>query len=86
MQPPDDYELVAQRVSELGQQFAALEARVTAAEKVSARLEAAALITARALGEVSNHWDAVYEAMRRTEQKDEAAAAEVLSEQYGSRD
>jgi hypothetical protein len=34
-------------------------------EKVNARLEEAALTTARALAEVSGHWDAVYEAMRR---------------------
>jgi hypothetical protein len=37
-------------------------------EKVNARLEQAALITARALQEISGHWDAVYEAMRRGEQ------------------
>jgi hypothetical protein len=36
-------------------------------ERVNARLEDAALITARALGEISRHWDAVYEAMRRAE-------------------
>ena len=34
-------------------------------ERVNARLEEAALTTARALGEVSRHWDAVYDAMRR---------------------
>ena len=32
---------------------------------MNARLEEAALTTARALGEVSRHWDAVYDAMRR---------------------
>jgi hypothetical protein len=46
---------------------------------VNARLEEAALSTARALGEVSRHWDAVYEAMRREEEessmgRDHAAA------------
>ena len=33
-----------------------------------ARLEGAALTTARAMQEISQHWDAVYEAMRRAEQ------------------
>jgi hypothetical protein len=37
---------------------------------VNARLEDAALITARAMQEISAHWDAVYEAMRRTENVD----------------
>jgi len=40
---------------------------MTEIEKVNARLEEAALITARALAEISGHWDAVYEAMRRPE-------------------
>ena len=46
-------------------------------EGVNARLEQAAL-TARALQEISGHWDAVYEAMRRAEapeSDDEVAAA-----------
>jgi hypothetical protein len=34
------------------------------------RLEGAPLTTARALQEVSHHWDAVYEAMRRAEEPD----------------
>ena len=38
--------------------------RTADVEKV-ARLEEAALTTARDLSEVSGHWDAVYEAMRR---------------------
>ncbi len=36
-----------------------------------ARLEEAALTTARALQEISGHWDAVYEAMRREEVVDQ---------------
>jgi hypothetical protein len=36
-------------------------------EKANARLEAAALITSRAMQEISNHWDAVYKALRRKE-------------------
>ena len=63
----DESELIAQQVSGLNRKVAELEKRVAEAEKVNARLEQAALITARALQEVSGHWDAVYEAMRREE-------------------
>jgi hypothetical protein len=38
---------------------------VAEVEHVNARLEDAALTTARALQEISDHWDAVYEAIRR---------------------
>jgi hypothetical protein len=68
----EDYELIAQKLSDLSQQVGGLENRVSdvltrlaEVERVNARLEEAALITSRALGEVSGHWDAVYEAMRR---------------------
>ena len=84
MESRDDYELVAQRLSELNEKIAALESRLSAEEKVSARLEAAALTTARALQEVSHHWDAVYEAMRRAETPDDETAAEARGEQYRS--
>jgi hypothetical protein len=60
-------ELLAQELGNLGSQIAALEGRVTEVEAVIKRLEAAALTTARALEEVSSHWDAVYRAMRRAE-------------------
>jgi hypothetical protein len=63
----DESELIAQQVSGLSQKLAELERRVAESEKVNARLEQAALITARALQEISGHWDAVYEAMRREE-------------------
>ena len=43
-------------------------------EKVNARLEEAALTTARALAEIAGHWDAVYEAMRRKNSSEEPAA------------
>jgi len=46
---------------------AALETRLREVEAVIDRLEAAAETTARALEEVSSHWDAVYRAMRRAE-------------------
>jgi hypothetical protein len=80
-----DYELVAQQVSDLLQKIAALEARVDATETVSARLEAAALTTARALQDVSRHWDAVYEAMRRVEEPEDKDADALVGEEYGSR-
>jgi hypothetical protein len=63
----DDSELLAQQVSGLNERLTALEQRMADVEKVNARLEQAALTTARALQEISGHWDAVYEAMRRAE-------------------
>lgn len=69
MVPPTDYEMIAQKVNSLDQKVAELDARVLETEKVAARLEAAALTTGRALQEISSHWNAVYEAMRREEQK-----------------
>jgi prefoldin subunit 5 len=69
-----DYELIAQELSGLGEKVNALdkkisgiERRMAEVERVNARLEDAALTTARALQEISGHWDAVYEAMRRTD-------------------
>jgi hypothetical protein len=40
---------------------------------VNARLEEAALTTARALAEISGHWEAFYEAMRRKDGSQVAA-------------
>ena len=71
----DDYEVLAEELSKLGDDCRDLEARVAEVERVNARLEEAALTTARALGEVSHHWDAVYDAMRRDRVEDE-----ILSE------
>jgi hypothetical protein len=75
----DDYELIAQKLSDLSGQVSRLEnrtadvlTRMADVEKVNARLEEAALITARALQEISGHWDAVYEAMRRKDASEEA--------------
>ena len=70
----DDYEVVAEELSQLGQKWRDLEERVAEVERVNERLEEAALTTARALGEVSHHWDAVYEAMRRDRVEDEIAS------------
>jgi hypothetical protein len=68
-----DTEMIAQELSALGHKLDDLEKRVLAVEKVNTRLEEAALTTARALGEISGHWDAVYEAMRRKDESQEAA-------------
>jgi hypothetical protein len=66
-----DIELVAQEMSRLAEMVRSLQERVGEVEKVNARLEVAALITARSMQEISSHWDAVYEAMRRTERIEE---------------
>ena len=43
---------------------------------MNTRLEEAALTTARALEEVSRHWDAVYDAMRRADRIDHQISSE----------
>jgi uncharacterized coiled-coil protein SlyX len=60
-------EVLAQELDSVGNKLRALEARLAEVEKIIERLEAAALTTARALEEVSTHWDKVYRAMRRAE-------------------
>jgi hypothetical protein len=45
-------------------------------ERVNARLEEAALTTVRAMAEVSRHWDAVYDAMRRADRIDHQISSE----------
>jgi predicted nuclease with TOPRIM domain len=72
----DDYEVVAQELSDLGEKLRGLQDRLTEVERVNARLEEAALTTARALGEVSRHWDAVYDAMRRADRIDRGISSE----------
>jgi len=67
-----DLEVIAQELSALGRKLDDLDKRLAAVEKVNTRLEDAALTTARALGEISGHWDAVYEAMRRRDESQEA--------------
>jgi hypothetical protein len=62
-----DYELIAQQLSQLGDRLGRLERRLIEVEVVNARLEEAAATTARAMQEISDHWDAVYDAMRRKE-------------------
>jgi hypothetical protein len=63
-------EVIAQQLSALSGRVAEVEARLLEVGKVIDRLEGAALTTARALQEIAHHWDAVYEAMRRTEEPD----------------
>lgn len=63
----EEQEVIAQELSVLGGKVRNLERRIAEVERVNARLEDAALTTARALQEISGHWDAVYEAMRRQE-------------------
>jgi prefoldin subunit 5 len=60
-------EVLAQEVESLGERVHAVEARLSDVERVIEGLEAAARTTARALEEVSSHWDSVYRAMRRAE-------------------
>jgi hypothetical protein len=60
-------EVLAQELDSVGNKLRVLEARLTEVEKIIEGLEAAALTTARALEEVSTHWDKVYRAMRRAE-------------------
>jgi prefoldin subunit 5 len=60
-------EILAQEISKIAGKVVALEERMREVETVIERLEAAASTTARALEEVSAHWDAVYRAMRRAE-------------------
>jgi uncharacterized coiled-coil protein SlyX len=67
-----DSEMIAQELSALGHRVHELEERLAAVEKVNRRLEDVALTTARALAEISGHWDAVYEAMRRRDTSQEA--------------
>jgi predicted nuclease with TOPRIM domain len=72
----DDYEVLAEELSKLAEKCRDLQERVAEVERVNARLEEAALTTARALAEVSRHWDAVYDAMRRADRIDHQISSE----------
>ena len=65
-------EMIVQELSAVGNRLDELEKRLAAVEQVNRRLEDAALTTARALAEISGHWDALYEAMRRRDTSQEA--------------
>ena len=71
-----DYELLAQELSELAEKIRGLEERLADVERVNTRLEDAALTTARAMAEISHHWDAVYDAMRRADRIDQEISSE----------
>jgi uncharacterized coiled-coil protein SlyX len=60
-------EVFARELKSLGERAHSLEERLADVERVIEGLEAAARTTARALEEVSSHWDSVYRAMRRAE-------------------
>jgi uncharacterized coiled-coil protein SlyX len=62
-------ELIAQQLRALGARIEQVEKRLAEVDPVIARLEGAALTTARSMEEISQHWDAVYEAMRRSERR-----------------
>ena len=67
-----DFNIIAREVSGYRTRFEAIEKRLDEVERVNARLEEAALTTARALAEIAGHWDSVYEAMRRKDESQEA--------------
>jgi len=60
-------EVLAQELEKLGGKLDSLETRLAEVERIIEGLETAALTTARALEEISSHWDSVYRAMRRAE-------------------
>ena len=60
-------EVLAQELEKLGETVNSFETRLAEVERIIEGLEAAARITARALEEISSHWDSVYRAMRRAE-------------------
>ena len=59
-----DFDIIAREINGYRTRFEVIEKRLDEIEKVNARLEEAALTTARALQEIAGHWDAVYEALR----------------------
>jgi hypothetical protein len=67
----EDFETIAQEVSALGLRVSELEERLEHVERVNTGLEEAAPTTARALQEISTHWDRVYEAIRRKDTTEE---------------
>jgi hypothetical protein len=60
-------EVLAQELDNIGSKLLDMERRLAEVERVIQGLESAAMNTARALEEVSSHWDSVYRAMRRAE-------------------
>ena len=60
-------EVLAQELEKPGEKVDSLETRLAEVERIIEGLQAAARMTARALEEISSHWDSVYRAMRRAE-------------------
>jgi uncharacterized coiled-coil protein SlyX len=67
MSASSESEVLAQQLDSIGSKLVAVETRLAEVEKVIQGLEAAALTTARAMEEISSHWDQVYRAMARAE-------------------
>jgi uncharacterized coiled-coil protein SlyX len=63
-----DLDIIAREMQDHRARLETIETRLHEVERVNARLEAAALTTARSMAEISRHWDALYEAMRRVEE------------------
>jgi hypothetical protein len=64
-----DAEMLAQELSARDHKLDELEKRLAAVEKVNhAARRGCTNHSARSLGEISGHWDAVYEAVRRESQ------------------
>jgi len=63
----NESEILAQELRKLGEKVDSLEIRLAEVERINKGLETAALTTARALEEISSHWDSVYKAMRKAE-------------------
>ena len=85
----DDYEVVAEELSQLAEKMRGLEERLAEVERVNTRLEEAALTTARALGDrqISSERDNDAARRRRTEPTDatstEAASVDEWEDEGG---
>ena len=73
----------ARELSRLAEKLSALDDRVAEVERVNARLEEAALSTATALAEVSRHWDAVYDALRRADESTARSRPSATTKRLG---
>jgi len=67
MSASSESEVLAQELSAVANKVANVETRLAEIERLITGLERAAETTARAMEEISSHWDAVYRAMSRAE-------------------
>jgi len=72
----DDYEVVAEELSQLAERMRGLEERLAEVERVKHASRGSGPDHRPALGEVSRHWDAVYDAMRRADRIDRGISSE----------